>query len=262
MTANERNDRAYELYRALSDVDEKYVGEMLDEGIAEDIRAANRRKRITMRSSLTAAAAVFVLVIGIGVLPNLGGLNTDKATEKNDAAAEQQVNEDDRKIVMSEAAADNGVTEGVAEDYAAEEEPEDDIQMGFADGFTADGDAAREKSAGASEEQENDAAAMPQTSGFRVYQKLSLEDGGVITVINAELDSSAVADRIYEYKAEGVDIYEVKGVRTNTGAAVYYPDEDIYRFAFCGDFDLGYMTGEKIAEMLEGLQLSNLVKVS
>ena len=258
MTANERNDRAYELYRALSDVDEKYVGEMLDEGIAEDIRAANRRKRITMRSSLTAAAAVFVLVIGIGVLPNLGGLNTDKATEKNDAAAEQQVNEDDRKIVMNEAAADNGVTE----DYAAEEEPEEDMQMGFADGFTADDGAAREKSAGAREEQENDAAAMPQTSGFRVYQKLSLEDGGVITVINAELDSSAVADRIYEYKAEGVDICEVKGVRTNTGVAVYYPDEDIYRFAFCGDFDLGYMTGEKIAEMLEGLQLSDLVKVS
>lgn len=266
MTANEKNDRAYELYRALSDVDEKYVGEMLDDGIAEDIRAANRRKRITMRSSLTAVAAVFVLVIGIGILPNLSGLEkNDEAVMKQAAPSEnivQQDNDDTNKSFASTAAANDEAEEDEGEDNALmfgnKNEKEmfdgaDDAEM--AEDFTAEA----EENEDTRDNGKNNNNVRPEAAADYIFGKLTLDDGSVVTVLRGELDSSVV-DRPYSRKtAEGVVLYEVKNISYGTCLAVYYPSENIYRLALSGDLEPDYLTDEKLQEILGELQLSDAV---
>ena len=66
----DKNARALELYEAFSDVRGEYVDEMLDDRTAAEIRAANRRKSMRLRSSLAAFAAVIAIVVGISVIPH------------------------------------------------------------------------------------------------------------------------------------------------------------------------------------------------
>lgn len=74
------NNRSFELYSLLSETNERYVAEALDDDFAEEIRAKNRRRKITMRSALSACAAVVVLVIGVSAMQmQNGGIEKDSA---------------------------------------------------------------------------------------------------------------------------------------------------------------------------------------
>ena len=66
---NNREQNAFYLYGAFSEADSRFVDEMLDDGLAETIRARNKRKKIRMTSAFSAAAAVLVAVVCIGIVP-------------------------------------------------------------------------------------------------------------------------------------------------------------------------------------------------
>ena len=68
MTDKERNN-GFELYKAFSEADSRFVDEMLDDDLAEKIRAANKRRRIRLYSTFAAAAAVVVIAVGLSVFP-------------------------------------------------------------------------------------------------------------------------------------------------------------------------------------------------
>lgn len=267
MTA-ENKEQGYELYRAISDVDERYVTEMLDDSIAEDIRTANRRKRITMRSTLTAVAAVFVLVIGIGILPNLRGIQkSDDAVMKQNAAedAEQYDGITTTKGLEGGIEEDDGAftASGNTSDIAGEEDEMTD-DYAFADEIAgAEADTNDKKSAernyadDADDANNKDGEDAAQSVYF--YEKLQLDDASIVTVLSGVLDDSVV-DRPYSRKtADGVVFYEVKGISCDTCLAVYYPDEEIYRLALCSDYAPEDLTDEKIDEIISELQLGEYV---
>lgn len=258
MTANDNNDRAFELYRALSDVDGRFVEEMLDDGIAEDIRAENRRRRITLRSSLTAAAAVFLLVIGIGVLPALNkGISKDYTARKSADANGTQFDNADKSFSSTVAPAEEAAeeTDGLTMDEKAGEDDdggayEDEMTENIAPEADIRGDEKDKKSADA-----------PQHTSSRFYELITLDDGGWVTVLEAELDGDAVEAQLEDMSAEGVVICSIKGVSSNNCVAVFYPDEQLYRVALCGNYAPEYLTEETTAEILEKYKLSDLVKL-
>ena len=115
-TPDGRFDRELELYSAFSEVEDKYVDEMLDDAKASRIRAEHRRRTVRIRGSIAACAAVIAIVIGIGVIPR-GRLESARSSESavmNDAAPAKKNNE--------AAKSDNAGAENTA-DATSDEEP-------------------------------------------------------------------------------------------------------------------------------------------
>ena len=227
------NDRAFELYRAVSDVDEKYVGEMLDDDLAESIRAANRRRRITFRSSVTAAAAVFVLVIGLGLVPRLGGISKSEYAAKeadhaNVAAPETQAAEQNDEDFTGDAPKD---FEGAEMDAAPEYNNE-----------TEDAEAAEDNFAGAAPEAEADEA-QPERSTpsgktaenynageYKKIDLLTLPDGRSYDIYKGfVITQDMLGDTIAE--ADEYILYELAGIDPELGAAAYDTETETYRLA-------------------------------
>lgn len=85
-TPDRKYERELALYSAFSEVDDRYVDEMLDDSKAREIRAANRRKAHSVRNWVAACAAVFAIVVGISVIPH--GSSSDMATANHQKSAE------------------------------------------------------------------------------------------------------------------------------------------------------------------------------
>ena len=261
MTANDNNDRAFELYRALSDVDGRFVEEMLDDGIAEDIRAENRRRRITLRSSLTAAAAVFLLVIGIGVLPALNkGITKDYTARKSADTNGTLFGKPDKSFSSTVGPAEEAAedTDGLTMDEKAGEA---DDGGDYEDEMTENIAPEAEDAERGADKDEKGYAEAPRQPENCFYELLELEDGGMVTVLEAELDGDAAEAQLEDMTAEGVVICSIKGVSSNNCVAVFYPDEQLYRVALCGNYAPEYLTEETTAKILEKYKLSDLVKL-
>lgn len=80
---NSSADRGAYLFELMSGAEDKYIDEMLSDTAAADIKAANKRSRIRIHSAVAALAAVFVLVIGVSVIPDLGGLKSQDYAAEN-----------------------------------------------------------------------------------------------------------------------------------------------------------------------------------
>lgn len=200
----EKNSQGFQLYSLLSEADEKFVAEALDDSIAEDIRAKNRRKMIRMRSALAACAAVVVLVVGLSVMPK------DKL-EKSDSAnylAADDVRE------KSENTQSDTVTQGMAQDKT-EENTADTSEQKFDDAEQEtemfDGAEADEPSDEASK---NDEAA--QQDGMTAAPKVSesVQAGNGITY-QRERMSSEVHMGKFETVTDSGTLYEFDNFPTN-----------------------------------------------
>ena len=126
MTEKERNN-GFELYKAFSEADSRFVDEMLDDTLAENIRAANKRRRIRLYSSFAAAAAVVVIAVGLNVFPR-------GSIAKNETVPEQSITygEDKRGNIGAGENADGDAI------YAPEEEKSEDVPMNIAPSAEAD----------------------------------------------------------------------------------------------------------------------------
>ncbi|MBR1723446.1 MAG: hypothetical protein IJ723_00265 [Ruminococcus sp.] len=245
---NERNERAYELYRAVSDVDERYVGEMLDDDLAEKIRAANKRRRITVRSSVTAAAAVFVLVIGIGVLPNLGGMKKyDSAGDRNEnaAVAQQEKSEteeaaaDDTDLYDGETAEAEDIEEEPAYDDAMEAAPTDNAEI------AADENEAYENNKGNAISPDR---AYEGEQQYDAYDLVTLEDGRSYLIFDdGDITEDMLGDTLAE--TEEYVFYELKNIDPEAGAAAYIRSTDKYMLAVPA-----YSSQMSIDELLQALK--------
>ena len=100
---------------------------MLDDTLAENIRAANKRRRIRLYSSFAAAAAVVVIAVGLNVFPR-------GSIAKNETVPEQSITygEDKRGNI---GAGENADGEAI---YAPEEEKSEDVPMNIAPSAEAD----------------------------------------------------------------------------------------------------------------------------
>ena len=120
MTDKERNN-GFELYKAFSEADSRFVDEMLDDDLAENIRAANKRRRIRLYSTFAAAAAAVVIAVGLNAFPR-------GSIAKNETAPEQSITygEDKRGNIGAGENADGDAL------FAPEAEKSEDAPMNLA----------------------------------------------------------------------------------------------------------------------------------
>lgn len=89
MSQGHFSDKGEYLFGIMSGSEDRYIDEMLSDETAAEIRAANKRSRIRMRSAVVAVAAGLALVAGISALPNRNGLKNDTSFIENAGGIEQ-----------------------------------------------------------------------------------------------------------------------------------------------------------------------------
>ncbi len=213
------NEKGFQLYSLLSETNERYVAEALDDGLAAEIKAKNRRKRIQMRSAFAACAAVLVLVIGISALPD-GRL--ERSAEKNDTAqitadeAPEQVGaaDDAAPADRDDAGVSFGETDGMTADAAEEQTPESDgaVVTNGTDDKRNETDEPEVKTADENAETETD---------MKVKPLITAENGMVYTIANK---SSEAHKGKYTCAASEGTLYEFDNFPTRAIALVQIGD--------------------------------------
>lgn len=116
------SERAFELYRAISDIDERFIDEALDDSLAERLKKRRRHSYAAVRTSAAAAAAVIVVAVGLGSLNASDKLSRSKSDNYADTAQETAF-DTDRKFAAETDAAE------IAEDPYGSDQITEDIQQ-------------------------------------------------------------------------------------------------------------------------------------
>lgn len=238
-------ERAFELFRAVSDIDGRFVDESLDDALAQKIRRRRRNRVMAVRTT-AAAAAVAVVTVGFGSMVNSGKLSRSKSADFDRAA--QNKTFDGEKFSEAEIAENFGenysgdkTADGIGQNENAEQAEEES-----AEGFSPDANAFARPSEDSAAEMKgdrydengnanaNDNAAdgeyvdpQPIVSidmgGMYAAESFAL-GGQTYSVYSAEIDVSILGGSLGYADTAEYEVYGINGVSWHLAAAISLPD--------------------------------------